>query len=435
MSFQIDDLSKTEKNAKFNIDKSEVLKSYTEIVKLFQKDADLKGFRKGKVPENVIESIYSNQIKEELKARLINLNIRKLGLEKKINIVKTKNLEHEDLDKNSDFKFSLNFEFIPEIKLSKYDSLVVEKEIFSVKKKDIDDAISNLLVNFASNEEIKNRKKVNKKDILSINFSGELNGASIKDLTKEDATVEIGNGSLIPEIETQLSDMKIGEEKVLDVDYPKGFPIKEAAGNKIKCKIVVNKIFKRIIPKLTDEFLKKIGFDSKKKLRERISEDISRSYVTKSESTLRKNIGDKLISKNSFDFPSSFIEDEEKRLSNEYINRMNQQGIKIDQIDEKTKLVIAESANRNIKLALIFAEIARLEGMSVTDGEIEKVLISMANDQKVAINKIKKYYKENNLLDDVRVRITDEKVVQFLISKAKIKEIKSKDVKKVKRSP
>ena len=114
---------------------------------------------------------------------------------------------------------------------------------------------------------------------------------------------------------------------------------------------------------------------------------------------------------------------------------MNQQGIKIDQIDEKTKLVIAESANRNIKLALIFAEIARLEGMSVTDGEIEKVLISMANDQKVAINKIKKYYKENNLLDDVRVRITDEKVVQFLISKAKIKEIKSKDVKKVKRSP
>ncbi|HIC77181.1 MAG TPA: hypothetical protein EYO89_04855, partial [Candidatus Dadabacteria bacterium] len=182
-------------------------------------------------------------------------------------------------------------------------------------------------------------------------------------------------------------------------------------------------------------FLKKIGFDSKKKLRERISEDISRSYVTKSESTLRKNIGDKLISKNSFDFPSSFIEDEEKRLSNEYINRMNQQGIKIDQIDEKTKLVIAESANRNIKLALIFAEIARLEGMSVTDGEIEKVLISMANDQKVAINKIKKYYKENNLLDDVRVRITDEKVVQFLISKAKIKEIKSKDVKKVKRSP
>ena len=60
MSFQIDDLSKTEKNAKFSIDKSEVLKSYSEIVKLFQKDADLKGFRKGKVPENVIKSIYSD---------------------------------------------------------------------------------------------------------------------------------------------------------------------------------------------------------------------------------------------------------------------------------------------------------------------------------------------------------------------------------------
>ena len=430
MSFQIDDLSKTEKNAKFSIDKSEVLKSYSEIVKLFQKDADLKGFRKGKVPENVIKSIYSDQIDKELRTRLISLNLRKLASEKKINIVKTKNLEHENLNKNTDFKFSLNFEFIPEIKLSKYDSLVVEKELFSVKKKDIDNAINNLLINFASNKEIKNRKKINTKDILSINFSGELNGIPIEELTRENAIVEIGNKSLIPDIEIQLSGMKIGEEKVFDVNYPKDFLMKEVAGNKIKCKIVVNKIFKRIIPKLTDEFLKKIGFDSKDKFKERILEDLSRLYDTKSESTLRKNIGDKLISKNNFDFPNSFVEDEKKRLSSEYIDRIKQQGIKIDQIDGKTKSVISKSANRNIKLALIFAEIARLEDISVTDEEVEGVLVSMANTQKVSINKIKKYYKENNLLDDVRIKIADEKVIRFLISKAKIKEIKSKDAKK-----
>ena len=193
---------------------------------------------------------------------------------------------------------------------------------------------------------------------------------------------------------------------------------------------MVNKILKKIIPKLTDEFVKKIGFDSKEKFKERISEDLSKSYDTKSEGTLRKNIGDKLISKNNFDFPASFVEDEEKRLSNEYINRMNHQGLKVDQIDDKTKSVITESANRNIKLALIFAEIARLEDISVTDEEVEGFLISMANTQKVSINKIKKYYKENDLLDDVRVKITDEKVIKFLISKAKVKEIKLKHTQK-----
>ena len=113
-----------------SIDKSEVLKNYSEIVKLFQKDADLKGFRKGKVPINVVESIYSEQINEELKTRLINVHLRGLAVEQKINIVTTKDLEHEDINKDADFKFSLNFEFIPEIKLAKYDSLVVNKEIF-----------------------------------------------------------------------------------------------------------------------------------------------------------------------------------------------------------------------------------------------------------------------------------------------------------------
>ena len=115
MSFEISDVSKTEKNVKFTIDKSEVLKNYSEIVKLFQKDADLKGFRKGKVPINVVESIYSEQINEELKTRLINGHLRGLAVEQKINIVTTKDLEHEGVNKDADFKFSLNFEFIPEI--------------------------------------------------------------------------------------------------------------------------------------------------------------------------------------------------------------------------------------------------------------------------------------------------------------------------------
>ena len=97
MSFEISDVSKTEKNVKFTIDKSEVLKNYSEIVKLFQKDADLKGFRKGKVPINVVESIYSEQINEELKTRLINVHLRGLAVEQKINIVTTKDLEHEDI--------------------------------------------------------------------------------------------------------------------------------------------------------------------------------------------------------------------------------------------------------------------------------------------------------------------------------------------------
>ena len=429
MSFKIEDLSSTEKKALFDIDAKEVAKSFNAVVKLFQKDADLKGFRKGKVPLKVVESIYAGQIDEEIKTRIINDNLRKLALEEKINIVKTSNLEFKDFNKEQNFEFSFNFEFIPEIKLSEYKSMEVEKEIFSIEQKDIDKAIENLLLNFATNEEVARRKKIQKKDILSINFSGKVEDKIIKDLVRENALIELGNDSLIPDIEAEIKNMTLGEEKNFDVTYPSEFPIAEAAGKIVNCTVIINKIYKKVIPKLDDDFMKKLGIESKEMLEERVASDLERSCNEKSEGSLRKNIGDKLISDNSFEFPKSFLTDEEKRLENEYLARMNEKGIKTEEVDSKTKGVIKESAERNVKLALIFAEISKVENILVDDNEIEQVIASIAKSQNTQISKVKKYYKDNNLMDDVKVKLTDEKVIRFLVSEAKIKEIKPKTVK------
>ena len=429
MSFKIEDLSSTEKKALFDIDAKEVAKSFNGVVKLFQKDADLKGFRKGKVPLKVVESIYASQIDEEIKTRIINDNLRKLALEEKINIVKTSNLEFKDFNKEKNFEFSFNFEFIPEIKLSEYKSMEVEKEIFSIEQKDIDKAIENLLINFATNEEVPKRKKIQKKDILSINFSGKVEDKIIKDLVRENALIELGNDSLIPDIEAEIKNMTLGEEKNFDVTYPSEFPIAEAAGKIVNCTVIINKIYKKVIPKLDDDFMKKLGIESKEMLEERVASDLERSCNEKSEGSLRRNIGDKLISDNNFEFPKSFLTDEEKRLENEYLARMNEKGIKTEEVDSKTKGIIKESAERNVKLALIFAEISKVENILVDDNEIEQVIASIAKSQNTQISKVKKYYKDNNLMDDVKVKLTDEKVIRFLVSEAKIKEIKPKTVK------
>tara|TARA_E500000331_G_scaffold271297_1_gene263014 strand:+ start:35601 stop:36890 length:1290 start_codon:yes stop_codon:yes gene_type:complete len=429
MSFKIEDLSSTEKKALFDIDAKEVAKSFNGVVKLFQKDADLKGFRKGKVPLKVVESIYASQIDEEIKTRIINDNLRKLALEEKINIVKTSNLEFKDFNKEKNFEFSFNFEFIPEIKLSEYKSMEVEKEIFSIEQKDIDKAIENLLINFATNEEVPKRKKIQKKDILSINFSGKVEDKIIKDLVRENALIELGNDSLIPDIEAEIKNMTLGEEKNFDVTYPSEFPIAEAAGKIVNCTVIINKIYKKVIPELDDDFMKKLGIESKEMLEERVASDLERSCNEKSEGSLRRNIGDKLISDNNFEFPKSFLTDEEKRLENEYLARMNEKGIKTEEVDSKTKGVIKESAERNVKLALIFAEISKVENILVDDNEIEQVIASIAKSQNTQISKVKKYYKDNNLMDDVKVKLTDEKVIRFLVSEAKIKEIKPKTAK------
>ena len=189
-----------------------------------------------------------------------------------------------------------------------------------------------------------------------------------------------------------------------DVTYPSEFPIAEAAGKIVNCTVIINKIYKKVIPKLDDDFMKKLGIESKEMLEERVASDLERSCNEKSEGSLRKNIGDKLISDNNFEFPKSFLTDEEKRLENEYLARMNEKGIKTEEVDSKTKGVIKESAERNVKLALIFAEISKVENILVDDNEIEQVIASIAKSQNTQISKVKKYYKDNNLMDDVKVK-------------------------------
>ena len=192
----------------------------------------------------------------------------------------------------------------------------------------------------------------------------------------------------------------------------------------------INKILKKVIPKIDQNFLEKIGFKNEDDFDKRISEDLNASLEQKSQSSLRKNLFDKLIDQNEFDFPQSFVDDEKIRLMQDYKNKMAQQGIKIEDLDDKTLKVIDDSAFRNVKIALIFAEISKLENIFAEDKEVGEYLAAFASSQKVPVNKVLKYYKDNNLLNDVKVKLTDEKVIQFLMSKAKINEVKPKEEKK-----
>ena len=426
MSINLKILSTTEQLAEITVDKDDVLKSFQDVLKLFQKDSDLKGFRKGKVPLNVIESRYSKEILEELKTRLISFYIRKVSVENKINVVRTSNLEHEDLKKDSAFKFKVNLEIIPDIKLKPYKEISVVKEIQKVTKKDIDEAMKNVLNNFAQNEEVESNRKIKKKDFVDIDFTGSIDGKEIEKLNRKNAVVEIGNESLIPEIEKEILSLKKGEESSFEVLYPKDFPITEAAEKNVQCTLKVNKILKKVVPKVDEAFLEKIGFKTVEDLEKRISDDLSGSFEQQAQGSLRKNMFDKLIDDNEFDFPNSFVDDEKNRLEADYKSKMAQQGVTVDELDEKTTDVINDSAFRNVKIALIFAEISKIENISVEDKEVGDYLAAFASSQNVPVDKVLKYYKDNNLMDDVRVKLTDEKVIQFLISNAKIKEVSKK---------
>ena len=164
---------------------------------------------------------------------------------------------------------------------------------------------------------------------------------------------------------------------------------------------------------MSSETLNTAGaFSQAKDLKKRISDDLTGSFEQQAQSSLRKNLFDKLIEDNEFDFPNSFVDDEKKRLEADYKSKMAQQGVTVDELDKKTTDVINDSAFRNVKIALIFAEISKIENISIEDKEVGDYLAAFASSQNVPVDKVLKYYKDNNLMDDVRVKLTDEKVIR-----------------------
>ena len=242
--------------------------------------------------------------------------------------------------------------------------------------------MKNVLNNFAQNEEVESKRKIKKKDFVDIDFTGSFDGKEIEKLNRKNAIVEIGNETLIPEIEKEILTLKKGEESSFEVLYPKDFPIAEAAAKKIKCKLRVNKILKKVVPKVDDAFLEKIGFKTEEDFDKRISDDLTGSFEQQAQSSLRKNLFDKLIEDNEFDFPNSFVDDEKKRLEADYKSKMAQQGVTVDELDKKTTDVINDSAFRNVKIALIFAEISKIENISIEDKEVGDYLAAFASSQK-----------------------------------------------------
>ncbi len=429
---EIEDVKPSSKKIHIEVPIDKVKQKREEIISKLKKTVNIRGFRKGKVPKNIIEQTYKKEIDDDTQRELMAESYEFAVENNKIKTISEPAFTSIEYDKNKPLKFVVVVDVKPEISLQEYKGIEVEKKKVDVTQEDIDKTIDQIKEAFA---QLKDKDgTADRSDIVTLDiktFTKETN-YPIKDFTGENLYVELGKKQLIEEIEKEIYLMKTGEIKKIEASFDKNYPLRSLKGKNVVFEITLKSIKYKELPDLNDEFAKKINKDFKGV--DDLIEDIKKRLIENKEKEEKERQKDELLNKlleeYNFDLPISVVNQETNQMMMEYVKNMYHMGADINSEEYKPQNLrkrFEKEARKRVKATFILLAIAEKEGLDVSSEEINKVIAQEANARKTTFEELYKEYQEKGLLPIIQMDILGDKALDFLYKNAKIVEKQEKE--------
>ncbi len=426
MSVTVEVLSPIKKKLSFEIAADIVDTELNNAYKKIAKTADIKGFRKGKVPRKILEQHYGPRAKYDAAGPLINNSLYKALLDNKIEAVSQPEVtESGAVEGGQPFKYEAEVEVRPEIVAKDYTELSLEREIFSFDESVVDQQLEQM-ANSRAVLEVTSRKKARDGDTVIIDFEGFMDGTAFENGAGKDFELILGSNSFIPGFEAQLVGMKREEEKEVEVTFPEGYGSKDLAGKPAVFKVQVKEIKEKKIPKIDDALAKELDAGSLDELKEQIKENSISQEKQRIEGQLQENLMTALLENNSFDVPEGMITNQLHHLKDSFTQKLKAQGMSFEMLgmnDESFNKSYRDMAVQQVKGEIVLDAIAAQEEIVVDDSEIEQKMVEFSENGKVPLDQVKKYFENASTLAGLRGQILQEKVTKFLLDQAVVTDV------------
>ena len=385
------------------------------------------GFRKGKAPRKMIESLYGVGVFYDEAINIAMPDAYAAAVEsEKLEVVGYPEVELLDVGKDG-FSFKATVPVYPEVTLGQYKGLEAPKAEVKVAAADVNQRLKSMAER--NSRLVSVDRKVKKGDVANIDYEGFDAGKPFDGGKGEGFDLEIGSGSFVPGFEDQIIGMSAGEEKDIDITFPEDYH-KDLAGKAVVFHVKVNAVKVKEIPAIDDEFAKDVSeFDTladlKKDLKAKMTADRQQAVDRAFEDDLMGKVADGI----TCDVPDAMVEEQAKRFVENLKLQIQQQGIPYDQYLKLTNMTEAdlvgqaqEPALRQVKLELAMAAIAKAENVEVSEEEIEGEYGKMAEQYGMKAEDLKKYITP----DSIREQLTNQKVVKIVVDSAKATKVEEK---------
>jgi trigger factor len=307
----------------------------------------------------------------------------------------------------------------PEFEVKDYSKIKIDARKFDgVKEEDVEREVRRLR-QYRGTLKAVEKEKVEDGDFAEVSISAFVDNKADASLTSETQLIQIGSKGIIPELDNGIKGMALGQEKDIDIVFPKDYFNKKYAGKNSVFKVKVKAIKVLELPDFNDEFAKSMsGFGTADELKKAITDEMT----TQTKSDVRQqNVGQilkKLADDNTFEVPAGLVDEEAKNIMSRYENALKQQNLDIDQMGVSRSELLERNkkqAEENIKIMYILRKIAEKEGIDVKDADVEAEIRKIAGDMKQDADAMVKKAKGQDNWDALKAKLTEDKVVDKLL--------------------
>ena len=405
------------------VPKETIDKAFEEVYAEITKVATVPGFRAGKAPIELVKRHYSKDAGSEVLKRLIPDSYRIALEEHKVLPLGLPEISGVDFDEGKHLKFKAKVEIRPKFKLKTYKGIKVDKKKPEVKDEDVTKTLENLREMSATYVPVEDRPAA-MGDYVVTDIDCLVDDKPIHQ-TRKNLWLFLDKEHVVPGLPEGVVGMKAGEEREIEVTLPEKYPDKNAAGKKAKYRVKAKEIKVRKLPDLNDDFAKGTGKDNLEDLKKEISDELKRRSEIGSSIDMENNLLNKLVEGLTFAVPESYVKRQLNLMVEDSKRRLVQKGFKKEELDKKDSEFIEkfkDDALKQVRLLFVLDEIAREEKIEVSAEDLDNAYKSISAQTDKPEEEIRSYYEREDLVDNIREKIREEKTIQFLIKNAEITE-------------
>jgi len=428
MSVQIEKLEKSMAKLTIDVPAIEFEKAITQAYNKSKGQISLPGFRKGKVPQVMLEKMYGAEMfYEDAANSIMPKAYEESALQSELNIVSMPKIDVTQMEKGKDFIFTAEVAVKPEVVLGQYKEIEVEKAVISVTDEEID-------------AEIKQAQEKNVREVIVdrsaesgntvvIDYEGTIDGVLFEGGAAVDHSLVLGSNSFIPGFEEQLIGAKAEDDVLVNVTFPEEYQAQELAGKEAVFKCKVHEVKIKEYPEIDDEFAQDVSeFDTLAEYKESIKQELMTKKEAEAKNEMQQQVMDAIILNTEMEIPDPMVDTQAEQMVDDYAQRLSYQGLEMEQYyqftgmnEESFKEQLKPQALKNIQSRLVLEAIVAAEGIVATDEELNDEIAKMAESYKLEVDKMEEYI-SNEERDNIQNEIAAQKALKLVTDSAAEKE-------------
>ncbi len=425
-SFEVDYKGDCAYEVKVSVPPANRKKKAEEMFDELKSEAEVPGFRRGKVPRRLLERKFSKVVQGEVDAKLVSAAFERLVEEKKLQPLAAPTIEGLDEEgsrpDDEPLNFTLKFEVAPRVELGKYRGIDVERPVITVDDKDVDETIEEQRKRFAVYETLEDGE-AQEGDQVILDFKGTVDGEEFPGGSAENYPYVLGTRRFFPEFEEALQGSRAGQELQTTVTFPEDYGVESLRGKTAEFTLKVNEIKRRNMPEVNDELAKLMGYSTVDEMREKIREQLSTSATEQSDRFAEARALESVIKSSTFEMPKSLIERIANGLFEDRIRQLLSRRVPMAQIrehEERLRKEAEEEAVHEVQSLLVLNEIAEAEGLEVTEDDLEQEISAMATRAGLESSLVAQYLEEQDQIGSYQARILRSKAIKVVMDSAQI---------------